>query len=118
MRHAPLVHRLLVALLPLLWASWLAPLRADEIKQATVYPSYGYRTGAQWVIPMRIWVHEPRPITEAAVTRLVARLEERPAPETQRFRNRLSDLVADDESRERVDLMFDDDLKWTPKTGQ
>jgi hypothetical protein len=41
MRHAPLVHRLLVALLPLLWASWLAPLRADEIKQATVYPKSG-----------------------------------------------------------------------------
>jgi hypothetical protein len=109
MHQTPRACSLLVPLLLLLWASWLAPLRADEIKQATVYPSYGYRTGAQWVIPMRIWVHEPRQITEAAVSRLVARLEERPAPEIQRFRDRLSDLVADDESRERVDLMFDDD---------
>lgn len=28
------------------------------------YPSYGYRSGAHWPIPLRIWVHEPRPATE------------------------------------------------------
>jgi hypothetical protein len=109
MHQTPRVYSLLVPLLLLLGARWLAPLPAEEIKQATVYPSYGYRTDAQWVIPMRIWVHQPRQITEAAVTRLVARLEERPAPEIERLRDRLSDLVADDESRERVELLFDAD---------
>ena len=74
MHQTPRVSSLLVPMLLLLWASWLAPLRAEEIKQATVYPTSGYRIGFQWVIPMRIWVHEPRQITEAVVTRLVARL--------------------------------------------
>ncbi len=103
------VDRLLFALLLLLCAGWLAPLPAQEIKEVTVYPSYGYRGGPQWVIPLRIWVHEPRQIAEAALTHLVARLEDRPAPEIDRFRKRLTDLIADDESRERVELVFDGD---------
>ena len=103
------VDRLLFVVLLLLCAGWIAPLPAQQIKEVTVYPSYGYRDGPQWVIPLRIWVHEPRQVAEAALAHLVARLEDRPAPEIDRFRDRLSDLIADDESRERVALMFDAD---------
>jgi hypothetical protein len=31
-----------------------------EDKEITVYPTYGYRTGNTWTIPLRIWVHKPR----------------------------------------------------------
>ena len=109
MQRTRLIDRLLVPVLLLLCLGRPTALAALEIKEATVYPTYGYRDGPQWVIPMRIWVHEPREITEAAVTRLVARFQRRPEPEIERFRGRLSDLVADDESRERVELMFDGD---------
>ena len=80
-----------------------------EVEQATIYPSYGYRSGAQWVIPMRIWVHEPRQLTETAITQLVADGRDRSAAEVERFQDRLSDLVADDESHEQVAFAFDND---------
>jgi hypothetical protein len=85
---------------------WPIGSRAAEV---TVYSTYGYRSGGEWVIPMRVWVHEPRPITEATLRRLVAGLTNRPAPELARLGDRLSDLVADDESRERVAFQFDQD---------
>src|SRR2546427_8690477 len=28
--------------------------------EVTFYPAYGYREGADWLIPMRSWVHEIR----------------------------------------------------------
>jgi hypothetical protein len=104
-----LPNPLLVSLLLLVCAGCIGPLPGKEVEQATVYPSYGYRSGAHWVIPMRIWVHEPRRLTETAITRLVANGGDRPAPEIERFQDRLSDLVADDESREQVAFAFDDD---------
>ena len=51
---------LLVALLLLFCAGCVGPLPGKDVEEATIYPSYGYRSGAQWAIPMRIWVHEPR----------------------------------------------------------
>ena len=58
---------------------------------------------------MRIWVHEPRTVTQAAVIGLAATGGDRSAAEIARFRDRLSDLVADDESREQVAFVFDQD---------
>jgi len=63
MRPRRLPNPLRVSFFLLVCACWVGPLAGNEVEQATVYPSYGYRTGAQWVIPMRIWVHEPRQIT-------------------------------------------------------
>lgn len=103
------LNPLLVPLLLLIWAGCVGPLPGKEVEEATIYQSYGYRSGAQWVIPMRIWVHELRKVTETAFTGLVATAGDRPAPEIERFRERLSDLVADDESREQVVLVFDKD---------
>jgi len=101
--------RLLVSLLLLACAGCVGPLPGREIEQATVYPSYGYRSGGHWVIPMRIWVHEPRRLTESAITGLVSTTGGHSVAEVERFRERLSDLVADDESREQVAFVFDND---------
>lgn len=100
---------LLVALLLLFCAGCAGPLPGKVVEEATIYPTYGYRRGEQWAIPLRIWVHEPRTVTQTAFTGLAATAGSRPAPEIARFRDRLSDLVADDESREQVAFVFDQD---------
>jgi hypothetical protein len=87
----------------------MGPLPGKEIEEASIYQTYGYHSGAQWVIPMRIWVHEPRTVTETTFTGLAATARGRPAAEIERFRDRLSDLVADDELREQVAFAFDQD---------
>ncbi len=100
---------LLVLLLLLFCAGCAGPLPGKAVEEATIYQSYGYRSGAQWLIPMRIWVHEPRQVTETAFAGLAAAARGRPAPEIARFRDRLADVVADDESREQVAFAFDKD---------
>ncbi|NEX21788.1 App1 family protein [Thiorhodococcus mannitoliphagus] len=93
----------------LLLLGGVAPLRAEDVKAVTIYPSDGYRVVAQWAIPLRLWVHKPRSLTTDLITHLVARPETRSAAEIARAHDRLSDLVADDASGEQVVLGFDED---------
>lgn len=109
MHRSRLSKPLLVSLLLLVCAGCIGPLPGKEVEEVTLYPTYGYRSGGQWVIPMRIWVHEPRRLTETAITGLVANAGARPTSEVERFQDRLSDLVADDESREQVAFVFNSD---------
>ncbi|MBK1723616.1 phosphatidate phosphatase App1 family protein [Thiocystis violacea] len=102
-------HLAAVTMVLLLLLGGVAPPRAEDVKAVTIYPSDGYRAGAQWAIPLRLWVHEPRSLTTDLITRLVARPERRSAAEIARAHDRLSDLVADDESGEQVVLGFDED---------
>lgn len=109
MRPRQRFNTLLGWLLLLFCVGGVGPLLGRQVEEATIFQTYGYRSGAQWVIPMRIWVHEPRPVTQAAVTGLAGTGGDRTAADTERFRDRLSDLVADDESREQVAFLFDRD---------
>ncbi|EIC21601.1 Uncharacterized conserved protein (DUF2183) [Thiorhodovibrio frisius] len=105
-----MIRRLAVAIMALLLLlGGVVPLRAEDVKTVTIYPSYGYRAGAQWAIPLRLWVHEPRSLTNNLITHLVARPERHSTDEIARAHHRLSDLVADDESGEQVALGFDED---------
>ena len=61
------------------------------------------------MIPLRLWVHEPREITESLLTRWARKNGQRTAEEMERFRSRIADLIADDESLENVRLVFDRD---------
>ena len=40
---------------------------AVDEEQVTFYPTYGYKEGDNWVIPMRIWVHERRASVEELI---------------------------------------------------
>ena len=86
--------------------SWL--FGSDE-EQVTFYPTYGYQKDDQWVIPLRIWVHENRTVMESLLTGLAASLGKLPGKEIDNFRSRMADFVADDESREKVWFTFDND---------
>jgi hypothetical protein len=72
----------------------------------TCYPSYGYQEGDGWVIPIRIWVREPRELAEHLVAKMAASLGEVATASLDRFRARIRDFAADSESREPVSLRF------------
>jgi len=86
-------------------------------KEVTVYPSYAYRRGDDWVVPVRVWVHDNRdtPFVEATIERLAARRFEedlgRPLkPEEQaRLDACLANFIADDKGDEEVEFFFDAD---------
>ena len=79
-------------------------------KQITVFPTYGYRTGGSWTIPLRIWVHKPRRV-DAVPDDLVRVLLDDAGPvkeqEVLRCRECIADFLADDDSGETVSFKFD-----------
>jgi len=77
--------------------------------EATFYPAYGYRSGNEWIVPTRTWVHEKRGL----VTRLINEVAERKVkcvgPETEKLKARLADFPADDSNEQKVTIQFDAD---------
>ncbi len=90
------------------WNNLTTAVRVD-IKNVTFYHAYGYLDGDQWVIPMKVYVSEPRPIQERAITALVRRWYDLDEQETEIFQSRISVFIADSEFREEVVFVFDDD---------
>jgi len=81
---------------------------SDE-EQVTFYPTYGYKESASWKIPLRVWIHEPRKLAEGLITKIAASIGKLEQKEISNFRSRIADLVADDESGEKVIFKFDSD---------
>jgi len=81
----------------------------EDNEHVTFFPTYGYRQGADWTIPLRIWVHEPRRVVEAAANLLADNVGISNERELENFKSRLADIIADSESRERVVFIFDND---------
>lgn len=81
---------------------------ADE-EQVTFYPTYGYKEGDNWAIPMRIWVHERRAVVEELITKVATSLGDLNSKDIANFRSRIQGFVVDNESREAVTFKFDND---------
>jgi hypothetical protein len=79
-----------------------------DAEQVVFYPTYGFRQGTDWIIPLRAKVQEPRDVT-AAFNTLPGRLPARDDSETGRFKSRVADFLADDESGEDVCVRFEND---------
>lgn len=75
----------------------------------TFYPTYGYKEGDSWVIPMRVWVHERRCLAEKLLAKTASSMGNLDPREIDNFRLRIRDFVADSESREAVAFAFDND---------
>ena len=87
----------------------LSMVLQSAAEEVVFYPAYGFRAGAGWAIPIRAKVQEPRAIEERLIDTLLTPML-RPSPhERENFRARIADVVADDESGERVRLAFDGD---------
>lgn len=82
---------------------------AADKEQVTFYPTYGYKEGDNWVIPMRIWVHERRASVEELIRKVAPSMGDLDFKEIVNFRSRIQDFVVDSESREKVTFKFDND---------
>ncbi len=78
-------------------------------ERVTFYTTFGYLSGEEWIIPMRIWVHEYRTPVERLVVECARKLGVSDPKELGLFRSRIRPFVADSESLERVEFMFDGD---------
>ena len=82
----------------------------QDREEVSFYPAYGYlQDSSTWAVPMTIWVHEPRNLMHEVVSNIVAEFNALSAAEEQFLRERVADLVADSESREKVRFVFRDD---------
>ena len=107
----------LLVILVLLWPAMPAVANGEQPEERVlIYDSYGYRKGDRWTIPLRFWVHEdPDLVRNAVVAGLRSRLagiaEIDELTDTQRaiFAERAYGFIADSESREIVEVQFDDD---------
>lgn len=77
-------------------------------EEVIFYPTYGFKQGTDWIIPMRAKVQEPRS-AELMFDALFRHLPSRDASETSRFKARIADFVADDESGEDVRVQYEGD---------
>jgi phosphatidate phosphatase APP1 len=81
----------------------------EDKEDVIFYPTYGYREGSDWKIPIRFWVHEPRTPAEELATLLAASFGKANDQEKRNLKARIADLVADSESGEEVIFKFDND---------
>lgn len=81
----------------------------SDPEEVTFYPTYGYEQKGEWIVPLRIWVHEPRAKRQQLLEEVVARFEDLNAEQRERLRSRLPAFLADDEAGEVVRIRFDHD---------
>jgi len=90
------------------WSNFPTAVRVD-IKNVTFYHTYGYLDEDEWVIPLKLYVSESRPVQERAITALVRNWYDLDEEQTEIFRSRISAFIADSEFREEVVFVFDGD---------
>jgi len=79
-------------------------------KHVTVFPTYGYRKGDAWIVPVRVWVHKRRSIDSLSDDDIQTLLTGDDkvlvlsAEDITRCRARVADFIADSDSGERVTL--------------
>jgi Phosphatidate phosphatase APP1, catalytic domain len=85
--------------------------------EVTFYPTYGYREGGEWLVPVRAWVHDNRDtpfvedFIEGRVRAHFARDIGRPLTEDEakRLEACLENFIADDKNAEGVEFTFEGD---------
>jgi phosphatidate phosphatase APP1 len=83
-------------------------------KEITVFPTYGYRTGDTWTVPIKVWVHKQRRLdflTDDLIRSLLDDDEGGFVPSEQeviRCRECVADFITDDDSGEEVSIVDED----------
>ncbi|TVR19304.1 MAG: hypothetical protein EA391_00930, partial [Balneolaceae bacterium] len=77
-------------------------------RQITIYNTYGYIDGDEWVIPMRVWVNKKRRWLQGFVTWMTDLTNDYKDYQIDIFRSRLRDIVADSKSRRTVSFRLPD----------
>ena len=81
----------------------------ERNRQITVYNTYAYQDGDEWVVPVKVWVHKKRRWLQGIASWTVRIMGEYNPQEMIIFRERLTDLLADSKWRRDVTFTFSED---------
>jgi hypothetical protein len=81
----------------------------DGDVEVTIYPSYGFLEGQDWVIPLRGWVHQDRRLPDDLIDELARAIIHCDAADISNFRSRFDDFSDDSRSKQSVAIQFDKD---------
>src|SRR5215472_797392 len=77
--------------------------------EATCFPTYGFRAGSEWEIPIHVWLHPNHDVLERFLTEVVGGFHGLTNEERENYRIRMADLVSDDVKLWPVSIVFDRD---------
>jgi phosphatidate phosphatase APP1 len=81
----------------------------DGDVEVTIYSTYGFLQGAEWVIPLRGWVHQNRRLPDHLIFELAQAVIGCADEETSNFAARFDDFSDDSRSKQTVTIQFDTD---------
>jgi phosphatidate phosphatase APP1 len=77
--------------------------------EATFFPTYGFRAGSNWEIPVRMWFHTNHGFVERMLAEVAGGFHNLTDQERKNFGDRMADLVSSDVKLKPVMIVFDRD---------
>ncbi|MDI6401804.1 DUF2183 domain-containing protein [Balneolaceae bacterium ANBcel3] len=87
------------------YAEW----KENDLDQVDFYSTYAYFDGNEWVVPVHLYVYEPRSYVQRPLISLFQRFFDLSDEERALFNERIKTFVADSESREIISFTIDQD---------
>jgi phosphatidate phosphatase APP1 len=81
----------------------------DGDVEVTIYPTYGFQQGANWLIPLRGWVHQNRRLPDHLINEIAEAVIGCQDSEMSIFSSRFDDFSDDSRSNQAVTIQFDSD---------
>lgn len=81
----------------------------DGDVEVTIYPTYGFQQGTEWIIPMRGWVHQNRRLPDDLIFELAQFVVGCDDADTTNFAARFDAFSDDSRSKQTVTIQFDSD---------
>jgi len=81
----------------------------DGDVEVTIYPTYGFLQGTEWIIPLRGWVHQDRRLPDRVINELAQAIIHCNDAEISNFSSRFDDFLDDSRSNQAVVIQFDGD---------
>lgn len=81
----------------------------EDRRQITLYNTYAYQDGDEWVIPTRVWVYKTRRWLQGLTSWTIRIMGEYDPDEMSIFRSRITNILADSKWRRTVYIQFPDD---------
>jgi phosphatidate phosphatase APP1 len=81
----------------------------DGDVEVTIYPTYGFPQGAEWVIPLRGWVHQNRRLPNHLINEIADAIIKCSDEDMSNFGARFDDFTDDSRSNKAVAIQFDTD---------
>lgn len=81
----------------------------DGDVEVTIYPTYGFQQGTEWIIPMRGWVHQNRRLPDDLIFELAQFIVGCDDADTSNFAARFDAFSDDSRSKQTLTIQFDSD---------